>query len=222
MKFPNAYNGIRKIFSAEILDLIASICMVIAAVLALVAASSSNEEGALAGGLGFIAFMAAAGVLAIIGFILKLVGVKVAGRDEERFDTAFVFAIFALILTIVSSVLTSLFGSNAIWDDLVRTITTLFELFVTLYIVNGIQALAQRLDRDDMVQRGRTYFILFLILYILRLLANLIPVFFGANTATAAISLTLILVASILSLIIYIMYLALLGKAKKMLKEAKA
>ena len=50
------------------------------------------------------------------------------------------------------------------------------------------------------------------------MIASVIPVFFGANETTASISGTMLLVSAILSLICYILYLALLGKAKKVLK----
>ena len=221
MTFPNGFHGIKKIFTSEILDLIASVCMIVCAVLTIVFLASADADaagGAIAGGLGAVAFLLAALVLSIIAYIFKLIGIKRAGRDEERFNTAFIFAIFALILTIVSSVIASITGTNSIWDDLIKTIATLFELLVTLYIVNGIQAFGERLGHEELVQKGRTYFIIFLILYILRMIASVIPVFFGANETTASISGTMLLVSAILSLICYILYLALLGKAKKVLK----
>ena len=222
MTYPNGYHGVKKIFTAEILDLIATICLIVGAIMALVLVASVSAEsagGAIAGGLGTTVFMIAAIVLVIIAYIFKLIGIKRAGRDEERFNTAFIFAIFALILTVVGNVITTMTGTTTIWDDLVKTIATLFELFVTLYIVNGIQALAQKLNHDELVAKGQTYFILFIILYILRLIANVLPVFFGVSPAALTISGIMVLVAAVLSLIVYIVYLSLLSKAKKMLKE---
>lgn len=220
MTFPNAFQGVKKIFTAEILNLIGSVCLIIGFILMIVlvgAADTDNAGVGITSGIGFILFSAASGVLAIIAMILKLVGLKRAGEDEARFQTGFVLAIFALILTIVSSFVTSLTGSNGIWDDLVRTIATLFELLVTMYIVTGIQSLAQKLEREDMVQKGRTYLILFLILYIIRMIVTVIPVFFGSNETMSQVASILSLIAAVFSLIIYILYLVLLGKAKKML-----
>lgn len=221
MTFPNGFHGIKKIFTSEILDLIASVCMIICGALMIVFLASAETDasgGAIAGGLGAVAFLLAALVLSIIAYIFKLIGIKRAGRDDERFNTAFIFAIFALVLTVVSSAVTSISGTTTIWDDLIKTIATLFELLVTLYIVNGIQSLGEKLGHEELVAKGRTYFMLFLILYILRMIACVIPVFFGANETTASISGIMMLVAAILSLICYILYLILLGKAKKVLK----
>ena len=95
--------------------------------------------------------MIAALVLSIIAFIFKLIGIKRAGRDEERFNTAFIFAIFSLVLTVVTYIITSITGTTTIWDDLIKTIATLFELFVTIYIVNGIQAFGKKLGHDELV-----------------------------------------------------------------------
>lgn len=222
MTFPNGYQGVKKIFTAEILDLIATICLIVGAIMALVLVASAGAEsvsGAAVGGLGTTIFMGAAFVLIIIAYIFKMIGMKRAGRDEERFNTAFIFAIFALILTVVGSVIQSITGTTTIWDDLIKTIATLFELFVTLYIVNGIQALAQKLNHDELVAKGQTYYILFIILYILRLIASVLPVFFGVSATAVMISGIMVLVAAVLSLVVYIVYLSLLSKAKKMLKE---
>ena len=52
--FPNAYNGVKKIYTAELLSLIGTICLLIAAILVLVgiAASTVSDGTAVAGVVG--------------------------------------------------------------------------------------------------------------------------------------------------------------------------
>jgi len=221
MKYPNAYQGIKKIFTAEILALISSACMIIFAIFGIVAIagiSASSDDVAVAGGLGALLFGAAGGVLALIGLILLLVGTKRASADEAMFDHAFIFIVCSLILTVASTIISSIWATG-MWDNLSTTIANIFSMLATIYIVNGVQNLAKKLNRQDMVAKGNTYMILLIVLYAVQIIARVIPVFFGANAASSTAAGTLSLAAEVFSLVVYILYLVFLGKAKKMLQE---
>ena len=221
MKFPNAYQGIKKVFSAEILSLIGSACMIIFAVFGIVAiagVSTSADEAVVAGGVGAVVFGLAGGVLSLIGLIFLLIGTKRASADEQAFGQAFVYIIFSLILTVASAIISTIRPAG-IWDDLSTTIANICALFATIYIINGVQKLARKLDRPDMVTQGNTYMIMLTIVYVIQIITRVIPVFFGSNAATSNVAGILSLAAEIFSLIVYIVYLVFLGKAKKMLKE---
>lgn len=221
MKFPNAYQGVKKIFTAEILSLIGSACMIIFAIFGIVAvigASAAFEEVTIAGGLGAMVFVLAGGVLSLIGLIFLLIGTKRASADEPLFGQAFMFVLCSLILTVVSTII-SMIWTVGIWDNLSTTIANIFSLIATIYIINGIQKLANQLNRPDMVAKGNTYMTLMIIFYIVQIIVRVIPVFFGVNAATSTVVGILSLAAEILALIVFILYLILLGKAKKMLRE---
>ena len=222
MKYPNAYQGVKKIFTAEILSLIGSVCMIVVAIFAIVSLASiaaSSGDGLLVGGAGALVFGIAGFVLMLISLILLMVGTKRASKDEGLFNKAFLFILFSLILTFVASIVSSTTGATSIWDNLVLTISNIFSMVATVYIINGVQNLAKQLNRPDMVSKGNTYLTLLIVIYVIQIIVNVIPVFFGANAATSTVAGILQLVASILTLIIYFLYLIFLGKAKKMLKE---
>nr|WP_316626779.1 hypothetical protein [uncultured Ruminococcus sp.] len=89
MTFPNGADGVKKIFTAEILGLIASVCFFITAILtittvaAAVGASGGSDAaavGAVASGAGVVVLSLGGLVLSIISFILSLVGINKASR----------------------------------------------------------------------------------------------------------------------------------------------
>lgn len=221
MRFPDAYQGIKKIFTAELLSLIGSLCMIVFAIFGLVtisAVSADSAATAITGGIGIIIFGLAGGILALIGLIFMLIGTKRASIDEPVFNNAFLYIILSLILTVASTIISSIW-STGIWDNVSTTVANVFSVFATIFIINGVQNLAAKLDRQDMVSKGNTYMILLIIVYAIQIIARIIPAFFGANAATSSAAGALTLVAEIFSLIVYILYMIFLGKAKKMLKE---
>ena len=120
MKFPFAAKGVKKIFSAEILKLIAIICTVACVIsfVFIIAAyvgqvdietgkiiSGTEEELVTKVGVSAIAFFvlaAAAFVLLIIGFIIKLVGLSQSARDEATFRGAIACVFIEAVAIIVS------------------------------------------------------------------------------------------------------------------------
>ena len=221
MKFPNAYQGVKKIFTAEILSLIGAACMIIFAVFGVVALAgmaTASGDTALTGGIGLAVFGLAGGILSLIGLLFLMIGTKRAAQDEPIFNQAYMYILCSLILTLASLIISSiwLYGT---WDNMSTTIANILAMIATIFIINGVQNLANKLNRPDMVATGNTYMILLIIGYAIQIIVRVIPVFFGADAATSIVVGILSLAAEIFSLIVYILYLVFLGKAKKMLAE---
>ena len=224
MKFPNAANGVKKIFTAEILSLIYGICMFVMIVLLVVAlaaakAVSGGADGAAAGavasGAGTLVFGIGSGVLAIIAFILNIVGISKASKDEESFR----MALFAVIGGIILSVIGTAFNNvNGYVSSIMQALQVVADLLVLLYVIQGIRYLSLKLNRPDIDQKGQNLFKIIFIVLVLQFIARIVVIIFGGMAAsiTAAI---IALIAVILSVIEYILYLAFLAKAKKMLAE---
>ena len=220
MTFPNAFRGVKKIFTAEILKLIGVACLLIAAVLTLLAAGSvaaGSDGGAVASGLGATVLLAAGAVLPIIGFIMNLVGLSQAGKDEDNFHTAFIVAIFALIIRVVSGIFTMLNVGGGVADNIANFISGICEIIVFVLVVNGVLSLADRLHKSELFGTASKLIICYVVPYGIAILAELIVIFFGVNETVATIEGIMLLVSSIFSMIAYIIYLVFLGKAKKML-----
>ena len=81
MKYPDAYQGVKKIYVAEIIKLISTICMFIAAIFIEYAKMNKAAEAASDSGVPGI-LVIAAGALALVGLIIEIVGVRRASWDE--------------------------------------------------------------------------------------------------------------------------------------------
>lgn len=220
MKFPNAAKGMKKIYTSEILKLIATIFL-IAAVIMIVIAVAGGQVGdnigtALAGG-GLIGAGVCAivwMVLVIIGSILKLVGIINASHDEESFKSALIFWIIGAVAMIVSSILIA--NNTNMAGSLLNTFSELLQLFITIFVIAGGVKLADRLNRGDVSAKGTNVLKLIIVVNILSLIAQLVSTFMGGIVASVVAG-VIFLVALLLEVIQYFMYLSFLSKAKKML-----
>ena len=221
MTFKNALQGVKKLFTAEILNLIAIACALVAAVIGLLAVSATvagSEGGAVASGVGTIVFLAASVVLPIIAFIMHLVGLRQAGKDEDYFQTAFIYAIFALVIRVISGVFTLLNVGNGIADNIAITFSRICEIIVFVLVVYGITNLADRLHKSGILGTASKLITLYIITYGIAIIADLIVIFFPGETSLT-IGGIMGIISAICSLVAYIIYLVYLGKAKAMLRD---
>ena len=219
MRFPNAASGVKKIFTAEILALISEILLLFAGVLVVIAlgAAQNNANDSLALGTlaGFAIFGFGATVIAIIAFILKIVGISQASRDENSFKTA----IICLIIGIVGSLVYSIFQtSSPTVASIGNLIYQLMNLFVTIFVISGIIKLADQLNDGVVSAKGSTLLKLITVIYALTIIANIIVLILGGY-AVSIVAAIIYLIALILTGVQYIMYLVYLANAKKMLAE---
>ena len=242
MKFPNAYSGVKKIFSAEILSIIAVILLIAASVCGLltVAAAISVESAdaetasslVLAAGAFLIptlAFGVCGFVLSIISFILQIVGVNKAKKDEPTFKTALLFILIGIISTAVSSITGTLMNSvqNFVGNRVLDVINAFFSslgkvatILVFYYIIAGIIELAKKIGNEKVANQGRTILNLVMVILVLSLIATITASVFPQNGTNAIIAAVIALAALVIDFIAYIIYLVFLGRAKKMLKNA--
>ena len=217
MRFPNAASGVKKLFTAQILGLIASVATIIGLIFLIftaAAADANAQGGAVAAGLGTIILMGASAVLILIGSIMTLVGIIQASKDEGAFKTALI----AIIVSLVAAVIAGIFSSNGLVQSICQIIQNVMSLAVTLFVINGVTNLAEKMNNTEVWSKGRNLLKVIVCIYALSLIASFISLIFGGIfvSMTAAI---LSLIAAILNVISYFLYLSLLNKGKKMLAE---
>ena len=215
MKFTNAYQGVKKIFAAEILSLISSICatvMLALPVVALITAANNSQGGTVASLGGFAVLAIASMVLAIIAFIFKLIGVNKASKDEPSFK----IALYLILAGIAVSVAGGIFNSNATASSIFSALGEVVNLGVTVFIIQGIKNLAAKLGDEKMVKKGDTIFKYIIAIYLLVIIAQIVTMILQ-NGAALVVALVVIVISGILEIIQYILYLIYLSKAKKML-----
>ena len=216
MTYPKAYKGVKKVFIGEILEVIASLLTVVSAVLAAVAASGQGGDGMTAALLGIAT---AAGVLAILGFVLQMVGLFQAGKDEYSFRTAFWTVIVIILLTITQTTLTLIPNVPSVLIRVIEVVTGIAAIFVTLFVLSGICTLADKLHDEKMYRFGRFLTWVVVILYAVTTLLGLVPVFFGNAEWANNVAAVLAVVASVSELVAYVLIFIYIGKAVKMLKK---
>ena len=213
MKFPNAAKGVKKIFTAEILNLIGTIVMVIAAIVGAIgvagaAGAQSSDGKALALGGGIMV------ALIFIAVYMILVGIINASKDETNFKSALIF----LIVGIVTTILVAVFRNNPVVYSMLLSLGDLMKVFVNIFVIAGGVKLADRMNRGDVSTKGTNVLKLIIVVAILSLIASLISSFMGGMVAsvTAAV---LFIVGLVLNIIKYFMYLSFLSRLKKSLAE---
>ncbi len=237
MSYENAKKGIGQIFTAEILQLLSAIFAIIGTIItitgiaAIIGGAATGTDVAMGGGLagsivGIIMTVIGA-IFALIGFILYIVGVGTAGKDEENFKKAFMF----LILGLICSIIGAFTGAVPVLAGILKIASAVFSLASAIFVINGIIVLAGKVGNAKVEKKGQTTLKLVIVILVLSIVAHVIAmitalVFGSANDITAAmvngatatifISSIMELVATVLSIIQYFVYLSLLANAKNM------
>ena len=217
MKFPNAAKGISKIFTSEILALIAAIATGVASILAAVmyaSAKTNSTAGAAASGIGTLVLVLGASVLLVIALILKIVGIVQTSRDEDSFKMIIYLTIFTLIVAVVAAI----FSRVTFLNNIANAVSAIGSFVTTLLIILGIGNLGVQVGNDEVIDKCSSQFKLILGIGIVALLARFFCIFLPTIPAQGIV-IALAVVALVLNVIQYILYLSLLSKAKKMLND---
>ena len=217
MKFPNAAKGISKIFTSEILALIAAIATGVATILAVVmyaSAKTNSTAGAAASGIGMLVLVLGASVLLVIALILKIVGVVQTSKDEDSFKMIIYLTIFTLIVAVIAAI----FSRVTFLNNIANAVSAIGSFVTTLLIILGIGNLGVQVGNDEVIDKCSSQFKLILGIGIVALLARFFCIFLPTVPAQGIV-IALAVVALVLNIIQYILYLSLLSKAKKMLND---
>lgn len=215
MKLPNAASGVKKIFIAEILQLIAVLLITVGLVIsgaAVVAAVSSGKAtagmgGALTGGM---AMILGASILPIIGFILNLVGLKQAAKDEPDYmNKAFWCIIITVILTIIAGIMQGVGwkGGAAVFD----VISSICEALAIIFCIMGVSEVTQNISRQDVADLGPKVIVIAAIAMFISIIASIVGHAIGGVAVT---------IASVLMIVAYIVYIVFLAKASSALSHS--
>ena len=217
MRFPNAFSGVKKIWLAEILMLLAAIIGII--MIVVVATNGTlvgeNEIVINESAKTPISILGiASGVIALIAFILNLVGLIIARKD----DSGFKIALLVTVLGVVAAAISAIWSTNAGLVKWMDTLTTIFSMFASYYVLTGIANLADQIPDEatkKLALKSRTLVEgSFCATVIFKLIINIFKIQDGSTIYTI-----LSVVALLLELVSYILYLRALSKGKKMLAK---
>lgn len=214
MTFPNALEGVKKIYKAEILDLIATILMLVSGLAILLGLISKSSAGLISVLGGSVVILVAA-VISLIALIRCILGVKKAIPDEQNFQ----FAFYALIGGIIASVIIGIFSSNATISDIGESINSACSFLTQYYIVTALIALAQRLNDGEMQAKATSVRKALMCVWIINIVLKVAGIFTQKSEALAIVSAVIGLVAIVFAIVAYVMYLKLLKNSAVMLEK---
>ena len=208
MQFPNALEGVKKIYKAEIIALIGAIVGFVAALLSLVGAQSGSLGGLAGAGILIIAMS----VLFIIAFIMNIVGLNKAKPDEENFKNA----LYMVLVGIVLSIVVGATKEGTLIHTLAESLSNICNLLVNYLVATALLNLANRLGGDVVAKKAASVRTLLTIVWVIALVLNVMGDVLTRKAGMIAVVLALI--ASVVEIIAYIVYLGLLSKARGMLE----
>lgn len=219
MNYPDALRGIKKIYTAEMLLLLAGLLGGMASVFGAQASQQIAQNGTegldIGTAFGVMIPLLASGIIAIIATLIEFFGLKDASNENEYFKNGYIYALIGLVLSIALSVLSFMKVSEMV-SDLGKIVSNFIQMVVTFYVISGIKDLAEKLGDAEMVSRGKKTFNIYAAAIICASLVELAVSLLQDNAKTIVVGI-LGAVTLILTIAGYALYLIYLSRAKKML-----
>lgn len=213
MRYPNAFKGVSQIYKAELIAILAVICTGIGAILAIfgvgVADVGSEAVGkgfAITGGL----FVIATAVLMIVSYILNIIGVGNAAKDESGFRSAMI----AIIIGIVASIVAGIFSNKEVVCLLAQLVSKICDIMVFWFCIGGIRNLADKMNDRNIANKADSFTKLIIGIYVVGIVLAIIGSFVKAGGFLDGF---IDVAGAVCSIIAYLSYLSLLKGARDML-----
>ena len=208
LNYPNAAQGVKKLYVAEILSLIGSIILGAGIVFGIDGLFNDVAWMALLS----VALIGAAGVLLLISFINNLVGLSKASKDDQGYKVAFWMMIISMILSIIfcsiSGVAKTMVSMN-ILANFCLNMSTVLELLSILLAIRTTEKLLVLKGDAILAATGEVSLFLMIAPFVVTVLLRIITFF-----TPAIIDTILNVVATVVQVFGYLMYLSFLSAAK--------
>ena len=150
MKFPNAAKGVKKIFNAEIIALIAALGTGIGLIMSLIGSSKevaqANAESLLATAG---AILIISGIIVLIAGIMNIIGFLQAAKDEIGIKRAVLCTVFGSVFSVVASVFAGRTGFLGGLGTVFSATSNVLNMLVAIYLVNGLMNLSEKCNRSE-------------------------------------------------------------------------
>lgn len=202
MRFPNGHKGVKKLFASEILNIAATLLFFATAVISIINSKKSSDDRYLTAVFVLLLF---AGIVAIVSFLLQIIGINQARKDGRYFGTALIFLFAGIPADIVASV------TQGTFRNIFSSINEVLTLLVTVYIILGIYDLAEKLENKNLMLHGKVVLFLSASVFAAAVLFRTVPVFVPRTESLFN------LIVAVMEFIGYLVFLIYLGRARKML-----
>lgn len=220
MRFPNACKGLKKVFFAELIALIALVPNTVSMVLFQVLPEEINENNVemLPAEVLVTVLSLVSLVLMTVAYVLNLIGYFTASKDNESFKKAMLLSIAGLVLTVVSGIMENADG-NPVLTNTFDSMEQILDLLITLTTISGIVTLAVTFGNLKMVNSGKALYKFLFAVYMPTLIAYVF-VYMLRNTHSAMIlAVTVTLISFALNAVYSLLYMRYLFRAMNMLED---
>ena len=220
MRFPNACKGLKKIFFAELISLIALVPYAVSLVLIqfLPEEIDKNNAEMLPAEVVVTILSILSLVMMPVAYVLNVIGYVTASKDNESFKKAMLLTIAGMVLTVVSGIMENANG-NPILTNTFDSMENILDLLITLMTISGIVTLSVTYGDLRMVESGKALFKFLFAIYLPTLIAYVF-VYLLRNTRSAAIlAVTVTFISFALNTVYSLLYLRYLYRAVNMLEE---
>lgn len=220
MRSPNACKGLKKVFFAELITLIALVPNTVSMVLFQVLPEEINENNVemLPAEVLVTVLSLVSLVLMTVAYVLNLIGYFTASKDNESFKKAMLLSIAGLVLTVVSGIMENADG-NPVLTNTFDSMEQILDLLITLTTISGIVTLAVTFGNLKMVNSGKALYKFLFAVYMPTLIAYVF-VYMLRNTRSAMIlAVTVTLISFALNAVYSLLYMRYLFRAMNMLED---
>lgn len=220
MRFPNACKGLKKIFFAELISLIALVPYAVSLVLIQFLPEEINKNNAeiLPAEVVVTILSILSLVMMTVAYVLNVIGYVTASKDNESFKKAMLLTVAGMVLTVVSGIMENANG-NPILTNTFDSMENILDLLITLMTISGIVTLSVTYGDLRMVESGKALFKFLFAIYLPTLIAYVF-VYLLRNTRSAAIlAVTVTFISFALNTVYSLLYLRYLYRAVNMLEE---
>lgn len=211
MKYPNAYAGIKKVFASQILHILSTLFFFASSMILVFDKEAASWENFNPFFWASMGLLTAGVVLSVVAFILQLVGLNRARRDERLFKKAMYFVIICAVCTV------SLMFGSGMFGKIMAGIDEVSTLLIFVYIFIAVFNLADQLGDMGMQKKGKLALLLVTVMFGVAFVLQIVMAFIPDLVEVVE---NLAVLGTILEFIGYIVALLYIGAAKKMLAKA--
>ena len=205
--------GIRKIYMAEFLRIVAAVISIGCACLVPFIQLDGDEISTSTFAIAMVASILVwpALILGIYALFVNLSGIFRLSKHNKRFKNGFIVALVAILLSVISGVITA--TTSALSGGILSTAASVAYLSVMLSVMGGSVELANDY-RDESLsvfeRKIRIPMLVLIIVYVVGSLVVLVPAVSESYNVASVVSIA----ASAVALVVDIMYLKFLAKAR--------
>ncbi len=220
MFFPDASEGLKKIRTAVIFELVATVFAVITGVMAIIAAMQMQQAGTdtmpaeAISPVAIITLIASLGIIvfSLISFFMELSGLKLAANDDSNFKTARTLIFAAIIFSVIAGFMQSLQGGS-LFSQLSQILSNCVSMYVIYLVCKGASNLLTKCGKTELASKGPSAAMVIICARLVNTIAQSASALIGNNETVDMISGILVTVAGIAEIIGIFIYIRFLSSA---------